>query len=66
LAERHRVVYAPGSDIGSITVDSEAGDPVDLWLCAQAVDTPKKALLIGRKWINHEILGNGYVFRQTK
>eukprot|EP00933_Yihiella_yeosuensis_P039287 TRINITY_DN3326_c1_g1_i1.p1 TRINITY_DN3326_c1_g1~~TRINITY_DN3326_c1_g1_i1.p1 ORF type:complete len:1083 (-),score=266.11 TRINITY_DN3326_c1_g1_i1:100-3348(-) len=24
LAERHRVVYAPGSDIGSITVDSEA------------------------------------------
>ena len=25
LAERHRVVYAPGSDIGSITVDSEAG-----------------------------------------
>ncbi|CAL1169919.1 unnamed protein product [Cladocopium goreaui] len=66
LAERHRVVYAPGSDIGSITVDSEAGDPVDLWLCAQAVDTPKKALLIGRKWINHEILGNGCVFRQTK
>lgn len=25
LAERHHVVYAPGSDIGSITVDSEAG-----------------------------------------
>ncbi|CAJ1410550.1 unnamed protein product [Effrenium voratum] len=24
LAERHRIVYAPGSDIGSITVDSEA------------------------------------------
>ncbi|CAE8645936.1 unnamed protein product [Polarella glacialis] len=24
LAERHRVVYAPGSDIGSITVDSDA------------------------------------------
>lgn len=24
LAERHRLVYAPGSDIGSITVDSEA------------------------------------------
>ncbi|CAK9022339.1 Ribosome biogenesis protein BMS1 homolog (Ribosome assembly protein BMS1 homolog) [Durusdinium trenchii] len=24
LAERHRVVYAPGSEIGSITVDSEA------------------------------------------
>ena len=26
LAERHRIVYAPGSDIGSITVDSEAGE----------------------------------------
>mmetsp|Transcript_122197 Transcript_122197/g.225119 ORF Transcript_122197/g.225119 Transcript_122197/m.225119 type:complete len:1080 (-) Transcript_122197:67-3306(-) len=24
LAERHRVVYAPGSDVGSITVDSDA------------------------------------------
>jgi len=24
LAERHRIVYAPGSDVGSITVDSEA------------------------------------------
>lgn len=24
LAERHRVIYAPGSDIGAITVDSEA------------------------------------------
>ena len=23
LAERHRVVYAPGSEIGSVTVDSE-------------------------------------------
>lgn len=24
LAERHRIIYAPGSDIGSVTVDSEA------------------------------------------
>lgn len=24
LAERHRIIYAPGSDVGSITVDSEA------------------------------------------
>ena len=36
LAERHRIVYAPGSDIGSITVDSEARPDVRPSLAKQS------------------------------